>query len=376
MFTTPNVVNGATYLCVSLSFFSFVLQQYNSMISSVVQASAQPTPSSVGPSFPGAPASTSGPTSSSAPGASFTNPTYASAGSAQASSSSSSARYPIRGAGIHNAEGPMEGSTNGIMSALTRSNMSSSSMGTSQRGVTFAPTTDSIAPSLVFSSRPPKVDEKTLEFLSNEMNVSAIYMHELHRQRVGTVPIVTTHGQYQDIPSSRHSRRFSPLFGGPNLGAGGSGAFGVHSSGRGSSGSFGGQIAGVGAYGGQSSGTTGGFDRPGSATNFSNFSGATEMQPARRLQPLVPRSDEDNDEDSPPPREFNFGASEGMGSTPGGMLQELPHRGPTNVMPSRTQSSRSAVTHMRIPEEVEDRGQATSSGEFAIETDKLLPPFS
>ena len=72
--------------------------------------------------------------------------------------------------GIHNAEGPLGGSTNGILASLQLPGAGAANL-----------------PSLQLSSQDKchrTFDEEQLELMSAEMSFSALYMHELHRRKM------------------------------------------------------------------------------------------------------------------------------------------------------------------------------------------------
>ena len=84
----------------------------------------------------------------------------------------------IRG-GIKNAEGPLGGSTNGLLSSLHQGSASYTASGL------FSPPSASVhAPEASSGGEPKFYDEEVLELMSAEMSFSALYLHELHRRRL------------------------------------------------------------------------------------------------------------------------------------------------------------------------------------------------
>ena len=72
--------------------------------------------------------------------------------------------------GIRNTEGPLGGSTNGILASLQQPGTAGANMPSLQLSVS--------------DQRHRNFDEEQLEMMSAEMSFSALYLHELHRRRM------------------------------------------------------------------------------------------------------------------------------------------------------------------------------------------------
>ena len=84
----------------------------------------------------------------------------------------------IRG-GMKNAEGPLGGSTNGLLSSLHQGSVSYTAS-----GMFPSPSTSVHQSEAPPGGEPRFYDEEVLEMMSAEMSFSALYLHELHRRRL------------------------------------------------------------------------------------------------------------------------------------------------------------------------------------------------
>ena len=84
----------------------------------------------------------------------------------------------IRG-GLRNTEGPITGTTNGLLASIQSGGMNLASLGVPPASLGPQPGTSSQASANITLP----VNEETLEMLSKEMSFSALYMHELHYRR-------------------------------------------------------------------------------------------------------------------------------------------------------------------------------------------------